>query len=480
MNRLTLSKAGAGVSLVLVIAGSTLFAGEPDVVYPAETWPSRTAEKAGLSRAKLDPLRDLVGGRGCVVRHGYMVYAWGDQARSHDVASAMKPLVMPSLDLIVSWNDSPINDHDQSPGNPGTRINQAARLIREAVVAQSSEGSSIGPSADATNQSDPKRERQPVAKDSPASHTRLAIQGTQFTLNDKPTFLYGISYYGALGASEEFIQRDLDDMQRHGFNWIRVWATWAAFTNNVAAVNADGSPRGPFLTKLKKLVTDCDRRGLVVDVTFSRGNGVAGAPRLQTHEAHRRAVETVVTALKPWRNWYLDLSNERNIKDQRFTSFDDLKSLRELARQLDPQRLVTASHAGDLRPDEVREYVRIVRVDFLSPHRPRHAGSAPETAAKTKAYLMEMEKLGRIVPVHYQEPFRRGFGRWEPRAADFVTDALAAQASGAAGWCFHNGDERGKPDGQPGRSFDLRGKRLFDQLDEVEKTAIAELARQKL
>lgn len=47
--------------------------------------------------------------------------------------------IIPSLDLLVSWNDSPIDDHDRSPGNPGTRINQAARLIREAASGNSTE-----------------------------------------------------------------------------------------------------------------------------------------------------------------------------------------------------------------------------------------------------------------------------------------------------------------------------------------------------
>ena len=34
----------------------------------------------------------MVGGRGCVVRHGLMAFAWGDQARRADVASACKPV----------------------------------------------------------------------------------------------------------------------------------------------------------------------------------------------------------------------------------------------------------------------------------------------------------------------------------------------------------------------------------------------------
>jgi CubicO group peptidase (beta-lactamase class C family) len=42
--------------------------------------------------------------------------------------------IFPSLDLIVSWNDSPIDDHDKSPGNPDTKANRAARLMVEAVT----------------------------------------------------------------------------------------------------------------------------------------------------------------------------------------------------------------------------------------------------------------------------------------------------------------------------------------------------------
>ncbi len=51
--------------------------------------------------------------------------------------------------------------------------------------------------------------------------TVLGIDRARFTINGKPTFLLGISYYGALGASEDFLRRDLDDLQRLGFNWLR-------------------------------------------------------------------------------------------------------------------------------------------------------------------------------------------------------------------------------------------------------------------
>ena len=361
--------------------------------------------------------------------------------------------LVPSLDLIVCWNDSRIEDHDKSPGNPATKMNQAARLIREAVL-------DLAP---------------PSAEARPS--TVLGVRGSQFTVNGKPTFLSGISYYGALGASDEFIRRDLDDAQSAGFNWIRIWANWGSFSNDVSAVDAEGRPREEFLSKLGHIVRLCDDRGMLVDISLSRGNGVSGPPRLQTLEAHLRAVETLVTALKSRRNWYLDLSNERNIRDKRFTSFDDLKALRRRVRELDPDRLVTASHAGDLTRDDVREYLQSVGGDFLTPHRPRDAGSANETVRLTKFYLDAAKELGRVAPLHYQEPFRRGFGQYEPLAADFITDARNAKENGAAGWCFHNGDTRAAADGRPRRSFDLRDRRLFDALDAEERKAVEGLGK---
>ncbi|NLX99671.1 MAG: hypothetical protein GXY83_26545 [Rhodopirellula sp.] len=311
---------------------------------------------------------------------------------------------------------------------------------------------------------------QPIPADQREGRTWLGIKGTGFTLNDRPTFLLGVSYYSALGASEETIRQDLDEMRRRGGNWIRVWATWGAFDNEVSAVDAEGNARKPFLDRLLRLVEECDRRGMIVDVTLSRGNGVTGPPRLPTLTAHRRAVESIVTALKPRANWYLDLSNERNIRDQRYTDFAALRTLRAAVRQLDPQRLVTASHAGDISREDLGEYLRTVEVDFLSPHRPRHAGSPQQTAAKTRELRAWMQEIGRAVPVHYQEPFRRGFSaRWEPSAEDFAVDLQQALAGGAAGWCFHNGDQHERPDGQPRRSFDLRDRRLFEQLDDEER-----------
>ena len=285
--------------------------------------------------------------------------------------------------------------------------------------------------------------------------TELGIKGTQFTINGKPTFLYGISYYGGLGATKEFILKDLADIKKHGFNWIRLWANW----NDASAVDSTGNPSEPGFTKLKWLVTECDREGIIVDVTFTRGR------ELRTLDSHRRAVETVIHLLKPYHNWYLDLANERDVKDRRFVSFDELKQLRETAKQLAPRLLVTASAGNDISRDDLREYLQTVPVDFICPHRPRDQASIQQTEAKTREYLSWMKEMGRIVPVNYQEPLRRGYTNWQPKAVDFVADLSNAKAGGAAAWCFHNGSDRGKAPEKRGRSFDMREKRLFDQLD---------------
>ena len=302
------------------------------------------------------------------------------------------------------------------------------------------------------------------AVDAGPGGTVLGIQDTRFTVNGRPVFLLGFSYYGALGASEDFMRKDLDDLQRRGFNWLRVWATWTSGESDISAVDAKGQAREPFLGRLKWLVRECDRRGLIVDITLNRGK-----PRLPDFAAHQQAIVTLVTALKPYRNWYLDLGNERDVRDDRYVPASELKTLRARVRRLDPQRLVTASFGGhDLSRDDIREAMMAVGVDFLCPHRPRGSDSPSRTDAHTRSCLAIMKELGRAVPLHYQEPFRRGYVDWQPTAADFLTDLKGAVNGGAAGWCFHNGQQRDTPDHQPRRSFDMRDRRLFEQLDREE------------
>lgn len=313
------------------------------------------------------------------------------------------------------------------------------------------------------------------AGSAPSQALTLGIDGSKVTLDEKPTFLLGFSYYGALGASEEFIEEDLDEMRKLGFNWFRVWATWAAYENDVSAVTPQGEPREPFFNRLKWLVAAADDRGMVVDVTLSRGES------LPDQASHLRAVATLAEALKPYRNLYIDLANERNIRDARYVSYAELGELSSRIREIDPDRLITASHAGgDMADGDVREYLGAAKVDFLTPHRPRNGQSPGQTEAKTREFLQWATDAGHVVPIHYQEPFRRDFAKWQPELDDFLTDLSGAVRGGAAGWCFHNGGVRNSIDGRPRRSFDMRPEegRMMDQLDAVEHLVVFRAAQE--
>jgi CubicO group peptidase (beta-lactamase class C family) len=61
-------------------------------VIPGPTWTIRSPIELGIDPAALDDFSRLIGGRGVVVRRGFLVYTWGDAARRGDIASAAKPI----------------------------------------------------------------------------------------------------------------------------------------------------------------------------------------------------------------------------------------------------------------------------------------------------------------------------------------------------------------------------------------------------
>ncbi len=390
-------------------------------------------------------------------------------ARSKPGSGGQLIAFVPSLDLVITRQTGSSGDWQYEE-----YLRRACAAVIDAGREEKTQGSSR--SSDRGAQESKKQESAGPRDANSGDGTVLGMQGTRFTLNGRPTFLLGASYYGGLGAPEAFVRQDLDDLGRRGFNWLRVWATWSAFDHDISAVDVEGRAREPYLGRLRWLVAECDRRGLVVDVTLSRGDRPGGGA-LPNFEAHRRAVETLVSALKEHRNWYLDLANERDVRDARFVSAGELRKLRDFVRRLDPHRLVTASFGGhDLDEKDLRESLMTVGVDLVAPHRPRDPKSPGQTEARTRESLAMMKAIGRSAPLHYQEPLRRGYVGWEPSADDFLEDLSGAVAGGAAGWCLHNGSTRGVAEEKPRRSFDLRDRRLLDQLDEQERGVLERAA----
>lgn len=309
----------------------------------------------------------------------------------------------------------------------------------------------------------------------------LGIDGERITVNGQPTFLLGISYYGALAAPEEFIKQDFAEFAVAGINWVRVWAMWGFFDQNLAATDLDGQPRQPYFDHLLRICELAAAENLIVDVTLIHSGERSGQPAmLRDVAAHIQAVRTLTTALKPHRNVYVDLANERDLKNK-WVSFEDLRRMRDALKAIDPDRLVTASSTGEPDDEEFIGSIRTAGLDFLTPHVPRSSASAARNKDRTTAIRQRLKELDLVVPLHYQEPFRRGFTKgWEPSLEDFLNDLRGAVDGGAAGWCFHNGDQRDQPDGRPRRSFDLRRPegRLIDQLDEVETSLMEALHQQ--
>lgn len=83
---------------------------------------------------KLRAFSQFVGGRGCVVRHGYLVHTWGDVSQRADIASAAKPLYahflfkavedgrIASLDEPVARWEPRLNDINRSLGHKDREI----------------------------------------------------------------------------------------------------------------------------------------------------------------------------------------------------------------------------------------------------------------------------------------------------------------------------------------------------------------------
>ncbi|MHC4682514.1 MAG: serine hydrolase domain-containing protein [Planctomycetota bacterium] len=115
-----------GILLAGLLAGTgaaeRLRASEEAPVYPGKEWATREPAQVGLDVGTLRELAEYAGGSGCVVRHGYMVYAWGDATRRRDVASAAKPVY--SHFLFKALEEGKISSLDEHANKWESRLNE--------------------------------------------------------------------------------------------------------------------------------------------------------------------------------------------------------------------------------------------------------------------------------------------------------------------------------------------------------------------
>lgn len=99
----------AALCALALCGGSVATAGA--VEFPRETWAHRAPEELGLDGAKLDAVAAALGSRGCIVKDGYVVKAWGSQSERDDWASSAKPVL--SALLMFAVEEGKVKGFDQ-------------------------------------------------------------------------------------------------------------------------------------------------------------------------------------------------------------------------------------------------------------------------------------------------------------------------------------------------------------------------------
>lgn len=101
--------------------------GPAEIAFPGAEWARREPAVLGLDGATLDLLAEELGGRGCVIRDGYVAKAWGDQAAEGDWYSAVKPVF--STFLFFAIHEGKVRDVDQPIAEFGWDLRGKDRAI---------------------------------------------------------------------------------------------------------------------------------------------------------------------------------------------------------------------------------------------------------------------------------------------------------------------------------------------------------------
>jgi Cellulase (glycosyl hydrolase family 5) len=279
-----------------------------------------------------------------------------------------------------------------------------------------------------------------------APRTALTVDAKAFQLDGHPQFVVGVSLFDALGPAAPRDQ-DLDALKSWGINLVRVWAHW-----HEPIYLPNGTLSEPGRTRLVQLAKRLEARGLIFELVLLRPGQMPGQPfALFASEAARlKAVESIASALRDYRNVVFDLYNEHDHGDGPI-SHRAGRALRDKVKAIDPARLVTISsteyhfvsakgEVTDAGAQNLREEAGTgpdaVGVDLVAAHLPRTDDWAASTGARVRALRAVLDKAGRSIPIYLNEERRADDGK--PLGADSYARALTeARNAGAAGWLFH-------------------------------------------
>ncbi|MBX7255279.1 MAG: hypothetical protein K1Y02_02865 [Candidatus Hydrogenedentes bacterium] len=297
----------------------------------------------------------------------------------------------------------------------------------------------------------------------------LRVEGDHFTVDGHPRFLVLVSYFDAMRASDATLDTDFEYFRSVGVDGIRVFPNWwncADMTHfpDDTLMDATGAIRPDRLARLKPVLDKASSMGFIVDLSFAfetvgglsaltesqLGHSQAELPVNQVHaDAYERGLTETARALRAYRNVFFDIQNEFNGRITHLSD-DEVKRFLAAIKAVDPGRIVTASLANEIGPEDV--VARSVRLglDIVAWHESRN----PWQYDAMDQLVQRAKQAGRI-PIYLGEPasMEQDLG-----AEEFLTAITKAKSAGAAAWTFHT--ESG---------FDLRRAGLTAQLTENEK-----------
>jgi hypothetical protein len=313
-----------------------------------------------------------------------------------------------------------------------------------------------------------------IPEDDPKKQ-KIQISKGLFVVRGQPSFLLGISYFDALSAHEEILESDLAFLRVRRFNTIRIWASWydefQPKANSVIRKNGTLNPDG--VDRLKRVLNATKSKNMLVILVFSR-DALPGI----TFNNYKLGIRRVAAILKPYRFLLFDVQNETNhcgvtdVNCRGHITLTQVSAIRSAIKEIDPNRLVTASRNQDGFIPGKDDYVTFRlsgNVDFIATHRPSRTKDGSWANLTDDEARFIRTAVGPKIPILFDEPNRCGNNMECVSASEsnyFVTAAKNAKNSGAAGWIFHTK-----------AGFHLSKRPLSNQLVPIEKSAIDRIAR---
>ncbi len=303
---------------------------------------------------------------------------------------------------------------------------------------------------------------------------KIQISNGLFVVRGQPSFLLGISYFDALSASQEILDADLSYLRVRRFNTIRMWASWYDDfqPRAISIIRKNGTLNPDGIARLKGVLNATKSKNILVILVFSR-DALTGV----TFNNYRLGIRRVASILKPYRFLLFDVQNETNhcgVTDIECTghlTLSQVAAIRKAVKEVDPQRLVTASRNQDgfiPGKDDYVSFRNTGNVDFIATHRPSRTKDGNWANLTDDETQSIRAVVGPKIPILFDEPNRCGNNMECVSSSEsnyFITAAKNAKKSGAAGWIFHTK-----------AGFHLSRRPLSSQLIPIEKSALDRIA----